>query len=459
LQALAAERDNTKSGIPGYMGVPSEYSVGNEVDLGWQFVLDPKPKPGYASEIEVLDKKVEEANIAASLIEEDGEAAPTGNGETIDLSIMAQEILTKTVPEYPDQSSISSLEAEGITKKSENMTIHRKKEVDYLMTEQSTWSSSNSPSSKAGSSWRTADKEALAVLVAQRTSEKLENCDLPTPRSGFKCKTSLDSWDMLEESPLDISRSLDRDFLASVYEDGELSLPENLGLQTNTMYSRPEPNPTAIHPTPAEPVNISVGPSMPAHPHLSKSYSADNRNTSWSGGGRGSGSFSSKGSSPLVEALCHSQTRAREAGQKVEEVTKECKRLSDLFFREASLSLTYRHWVCSLQSENAWLKMCLKNHQGAVWLKHSFPSASAVLEHLSKNPWRHFKKENIHRQMLKHFSSIWRSRDPTAIARNAHDDTSIILGCTIGFAFVLGLTLAGAGLVLGWRMGWIILPC
>jgi hypothetical protein len=272
LQALAAERDNTKCGIPGYMGVPSEYSVGNEVDLGWQFVLDPKPKPGYASEIEVLDKKVEEANIAASLIEEDGEAAPTGNGATIDLSIMAQEILTKTVPEYPDQSSISILEAEGISKKSENMTIHRKKEVDYLITEQSTWSSSNSPSSKAGSSWRTADKEALAVLVAQRTSEKLENCDLPTPRSGFKCKTSVDSWDMLEESPLDVSRSLDRDFLASVFEDGELSLPENLGLQTNAAYSRPEPNPTAIRPIPTEPVNISVGPSMPAHPHLSKSY-------------------------------------------------------------------------------------------------------------------------------------------------------------------------------------------
>lgn len=247
----------------------SEYSVGNEVDLGWQFVLDPKPKSGYASEIEVPDKKLEEDNIAASLVEEDGEAAPTGDGETIDLSIMAQEILTKTVPEYPDQSSISSLEAEEISKKSENVSIHGKKEVDYMATEQSTWSSTNSPSSKAGSSWRTADKEALAVLVAQRTSEKLENCDLPTPRSGFKSKTSLDSWDMLEESPLDVSKSLDRDLLASVFQDGELSRLENLA---NATYSRPELNSTAIPPATTEPVNISVGPSMPAHPHLSKSY-------------------------------------------------------------------------------------------------------------------------------------------------------------------------------------------
>lgn len=251
--------------------MPSEYSVGNEVDLGWQFVVDPKPKSGYASEVGVLDKKLEEDNIAASLVE-DGEVAPAEDGETIDLSIMAQEILTKTVPEYPDQSSISSLEAEETSNKSESMDIHGKKEVDYTVAEQSTWSSTNSPSSKAGSSWRTADKEVLAVLVAQRTSEKLENCDLPTPRSGFKSKTSLDSWDMLEESPLDGSKSLDRDIFASAFQDGELSRLENLALQTNATYSRPEPISTAIPPATTEPVNISVGPSMPAHPHLSKSY-------------------------------------------------------------------------------------------------------------------------------------------------------------------------------------------
>ncbi|KAG0575417.1 hypothetical protein KC19_5G002400 [Ceratodon purpureus] len=466
LQALAAERGSTKNGSPGYMGLPSEYSVGNEVDLGWQFVLDPKPKSGYPSETGVLDQKFEEDNIAASLVDEDGEPALVGDNEPIDLSVMAQEILTKTVQEFADQSSISSLDVEEPAKKLDSVNTHGKKEIDYTVTEQSTeflpistWSSTNSPSSKVGSSWRTADKEALAVLVAQKTSEKLENCDLPTPRSGFKCKTSLDSWDVLEESSLDVSKSLDRDLLSSVFQDGELSRLENLGLQSNSTYSRPEPNATAIPLATTEPLNISGGPSMPAHRHLSKSYSADNRNTSWSGGGGGTVSFSNKGSSPLVEALCHSQTRAREAEQKVEQATKEYKKLSDLFFREASLSMTYRHWICSLQAENTWLKMCIKNQQGATWLKHSFPSASAVLDHLSKTPWRHFKKENIHRQMLRHFSALWRSRDSISTAKNARDDTSIILGCTIGFAFALGLTLAGAGLVLGWRMGWIILPC
>ena len=261
------------------MGLPSEYSVGNEVDLGWQFVLDPKPKSGYASEIGVLDKKFEEDNIAASLVDEDGEAAPSGDNEPIDLSIMAQEILTKTVQEFTDQTSISSLEVEEPAKRAEIVSTHGKKEVDYMLTEQSTdflpvstWSSINSPSSKAGSSWRTADKEALAVLVAQKTSEKLENCDLPTPRSGFKCKTALDSWDMLEESSFDVSKSLDRDILSSVFQDSEFSRLENLGLQTNTTFSRPEPNSTAIPSATTEPVDISAGPSVPAHRHLSKSY-------------------------------------------------------------------------------------------------------------------------------------------------------------------------------------------
>lgn len=456
LQVLVSERDNTK----GYKGAPSENAVRNDDDLGWQFFMDPNLKSTYASEREPLDRKFDGDNLASSLVE-DGKEKPTGADETIDGSIMAQEILRKILPEYSDHSSISSFEVES-SKTSENVGIHGKKEVDYMVSEQSTWSVANTPFSKAGSSWRTADKETLVGLVAQRTSEKLENCDLPTPRSGFKCKTSLDNLDMLEDTPLDVSKSLDRKLLASVFQDdGKVSCLKDLGLQTSTIHGRLEPTLTIIPSTTTRPINIYLGPNTPAHTHLSKSYSSvDHKNTSWSGNGQGTSSLSSKGGlSPIAEALCHSQTRAREAEQKVDEATKECKRLSNLYSREASLSLMYRYWVTSLQAENTWLKMCLNNPQGAIWLKHSFSSASAVLDHLSKNPWRHFKKENFHRRMLRYFSSIWQPRDSTnSTGRNDHGDTNIILGCTIGFAFVLGFTLAGAGLALGWRMGWILIP-
>lgn len=155
--------------------------------------------------------------------------------------------------------------------------------------------------------------------------------------------------------------------------------------------------------------------------------------------------------------MCHSQTRAREAEQQAEQKTKDYKKLSHLFFREASLSLTYRQWVCSLQAENAWLKLYIRNHHGDVWLQHSFLSPFAVLERLSKNQWSRFGQEHLRRQMQ--FSAVWSKKDPPTddAAPNPHD-THFILGCTIGFAFALGLSLAGAGLVLGWSMGWILLP-
>uniref|UniRef100_A0A7I4E028 Uncharacterized protein n=1 Tax=Physcomitrium patens TaxID=3218 RepID=A0A7I4E028_PHYPA len=475
------------------MGVPSEYSVGSEVDIGWQFVLDPKPKPGHASGFEVLDKEFEKDNVAASLVEEGVETESVNDEEIIfhcamaqemsNDSVMTEEITKKDVEGLTDQPSNCSLEPNETSRKLGNASVHGKGEVNSVMIERSaeclpasTWSLTNSPSSKASNSWRTADKEALAVLVAQKTSEKLENCDLPTPRS--KCRTIMDSWEVLEENPLDASKSVDRDLFTSSFQDGDSSHLENVGLHTNTRPStRSEPKSSSFLPATTQPLNISVGRSMPMHHRLSHSYrlsnllidlamlctSADNKSTSWSGGGGGgaTGSFLNKSLNPLVEALCHSQTRAREAEQRSEQATREYKSMSHLFFREASLSLTYRHWICSLQAENAWLKMCVQNHHGAIWLQHSFPSTSVVLDQLSNGPWKLFMKENIHRQMLKHFSDVWRCKDSSigATARNVKDDANFLLGCTIGLAFALGLTLAGAGLVLGWRMGWITFPC
>lgn len=254
----------------GYKGAPSENAVRNDDDFGWHFFMDPKLRSTYASERESLDRKFDGDNLASSLVE-DGKEKSTGADETIDGSTMAQEILTKILPEYSDHSSISSFEVES-SKTSENVGIHGKKEVDYMVSEQSTWSP-NTPFSKAGSSWRTADKETLVGLVAQRTSEKLENCDLPTPRSGFKRKTSLDSLDMLEDTPLDVSKSLDCKLLASVFQnDGKVSCLKDVGLQTSAIHGRSEPTLTIIPPTTTRPINISSGPNMPTRSHLSKSY-------------------------------------------------------------------------------------------------------------------------------------------------------------------------------------------
>jgi hypothetical protein len=109
--------------------------------------------------------------------------------------------------------------------------------------------------------------------------------------------------------------------------------------------------------------------------------SADNRNRNWSGGGGGSiGSNIGKGLGLLGEALCHAQTRAREAEKQADQTLQEYKKLLKLFFQEASFSLTYCHWVTFLQTENTWLKMYLNHQQAAVWLQRSFFSSFAALE-------------------------------------------------------------------------------
>ncbi|XP_024365845.1 uncharacterized protein [Physcomitrium patens] len=464
LQDIVAERSCTKLGISaGYIGVPSEYSVSNEVDLGWQFVLDPKPKLVDVSETKMRDKNLEGDDISPPLVEEGGEGVPTDDDEANNLSLVAHVMLPKTVQEFTSQPSTSSFESEERPEKLENMWIRRIEEAeDLILTGQSTKclptpisASTNTRSPNAGSSWRTSDKEALAVFVAQKSLEMVENCDLPTPRSGFKFKASLDGWEVLEEGPHDISKSLDRDLLSSVFQGGKLSYPEDLGMQASSrMYSKSESHATPFLLATGEHLNIS---NAPAQELISKNYSADNRNTSCSGGGGVVGSSSSKHTCPLVEALCHSQTRAREAELKVEQTKREYRKLSQLFFREASLSLTYRHWIASLQAENAWLKVCVQNRHGAVWVKH-FTSTSAGLDHLSENSRKHFEKGSIHRQMLKYFSTVLRCRDPSAPVRNVGGDrrTKIVLSYAIGLAFALGLTLAGTSLKLGWMDSMIL---
>jgi chromosomal replication initiation ATPase DnaA len=138
----------------------------------------------------------------------------------------------------------------------------------------------------------------------------------------------------------------------------------------------------------------------------------------------------------------------------------EYKKLSKLFFQEASLSLTYRQWVTSLQAENTRLKMYLKNQQAAAWLQRRFFSPFAALERLSSNHWKNIGKKQARHQTHRHLSAIQPDKDPPpgdVAASYRQTGAGIIVGCTLGFAFALGLSLASAGLVLGWSMGWIVL--
>lgn len=189
--------------------------------------------------------------------------------------------------------------------------------------------------------------------------------------------------------------------------------------------------------------------------------STDYRNTSWNGCGD---KTSVSESCLLGQALCHSQTRAREAEkamrtvelaakQAAEEAIQERQYLVHMFFKEASLSLTYRQWVSFLEAENFRLRIYARSQ--ALWTQDSIFNPFTSLDRLSRNRWRIQGREYAKRHLQDHFSGVWPGKESQPKACGSH----IMMGYTLGLAFALGLGLAGAGLVLGWSMGWILLTC
>lgn len=132
----------------------------------------------------------------------------------------------------------------------------------------------------------------------------------------------------------------------------------------------------------------------------------------------------------LLEALCHSQTRAREAEKAAQEASNEKDHIVKLFFRQASHLFAYRQWFQILQLENFCLQ--LKNHDHLTSVQ--FPGFL---------PWAPFKR----RQARKGRHQAAKRKGPKG-SPPGHK----ISKC--GVAFAVGLSLAGAGLFLGWTMGW-----
>lgn len=133
----------------------------------------------------------------------------------------------------------------------------------------------------------------------------------------------------------------------------------------------------------------------------------------------------------LIEALCHSQTRAREAEKAANRAYAEKEHILTLVLRQASQLFAYKQWFRLLQLE----ALCtqVKNN------KQQTPSLG--LPRMSDG-WRRPRK----------------SRDKGTkgkqgkLGRPSHDITKYAV------ALALGLSLVGAGLFLGWTVGWMLPP-
>lgn len=246
--------------------------------------------------------------------------------------------------------------------------------------------------------WRVTDGEELASLVAQKSLHHIENCDLPPPQKMLvrreRCKlVSLVNHD---ESPLSSVDSLDW-----------VSPPSGESMRKRWS-------------------SLKEGPS-----HVQDAATEPLRSNSNSAPEKGRTPISDPCRAKLLEALCHSQTRAREAEKAAKQAYTEKEHLLKLFFRQASHLFAYKQWFKLLQLET----LLLQSKEGDP------PPLTAFPELL---PWVPQKPRKLHKNWQKPIKAKRRKR--------SSEENDIGKYCV---AFAVGFTLVGAGLILGWTAGWL----
>ncbi|KAL0347715.1 UNVERIFIED_CONTAM: hypothetical protein Scaly_1787500 [Sesamum calycinum] len=136
----------------------------------------------------------------------------------------------------------------------------------------------------------------------------------------------------------------------------------------------------------------------------------------------------------LLEALRHSQTRAREAEHVAKQACAEKDHVVKLVFRQASQLFAYKQWLQLLQLENMYFQF--KNAKAQT--------SSAVFPVML--PWTPLRTRKMRKSWQKP-SSRKRARRPRP---QIHDVGRYAV------VFALGLGLVGAGLLLGWTIGWLL---
>lgn len=134
----------------------------------------------------------------------------------------------------------------------------------------------------------------------------------------------------------------------------------------------------------------------------------------------------------LLEALRHSQTRAREAEKAAEQAHREKEHIVSLFLRQASQLFAYKQWFHMLQLENLYSQIKNKDRP----LSNLF---SVTI------PWTPYKPKKQRKS--------WQKASKGRRGRRSLPRYDI---SKYAVAFALGLSLVGAGLLLGWTIGWML---
>ncbi|XP_021760281.1 uncharacterized protein LOC110725123 [Chenopodium quinoa] len=263
--------------------------------------------------------------------------------------------------------------------------------------------SSNTDSSWIGGEkvpwWRVSDGEELASFVAHKSLHHVENCDLPPPQ-----KTH-------------VRRELSKH--AKSFDQDEIYMSSLECEARSDAISSP-----------------SSGRSQKIDWSAVQGKLSQNENNA-SGPNRTSSDIPEEGrifdndpcKAKLLEALCHSQTRAREAEKAAKQAYTEKEHILKLFFRQASQLFAYKQWFKILQLENHLLQT-----EGESSPPTGFPD---LLPWIPYNP-----RKKLHKSWQK-AKRRRRGSQENDIGRYA-------------VAFAVGFTLVGAGLILGWTVGWLL---
>ncbi|GFY93508.1 hypothetical protein Acr_08g0019040 [Actinidia rufa] len=186
--------------------------------------------------------------------------------------------------------------------------------------------------------WRVADRYDLAFLVAQRSLDLIENCDLPRPQNThfkkdpYACLGNFDRDGILPSS---------KDLKAPTGSNPTVKIQGNLTLGSSIMKQRVSSEEQAQYGSDKQ------NSDAPTHKAMTETQNSDG----------------DPGKAQLLEALCHSQTRAREAEKAAKQAYAEKEHILKLFFRQASHLFAYKQWFQLLQLENLYFQIKNNNVQ------------------------------------------------------------------------------------------------
>jgi hypothetical protein len=256
--------------------------------------------------------------------------------------------------------------------------------------------------------WQAADADGLASLVAEKAMHNVVTNDLPRPTQTLQVHG---------EKLMNHPREKDN------YEQPFPSVAQELDPLHDTM--------VCSYGVSSTETNSCEGGSWQPHPRNSipgvgrDSYSSTNSTS----GSKPTYQNSSERAT-LLDALRHSQTRAREAEMAAKKAYDEKDHVIKLLFRQASHLFACKQWLKMLQLENICLQLRLKEQQIATM----FPEF----------PWMMVKEKAAPAQDQKE-GMRKRGRKPNRKG-----------GLHKAAVFVVGVGIVGAGLLLGWTLGWLL---